>query len=186
MTDMDRSTSSAGQQNAGQQRANQQEGYAEGIRQRAVDAYDSARDSAYSAGRRATGAIEDAPLVALGAGIAAGALIAALLPTTRRERELLAPYGSKVTGAARHAAGAAREAGSQKLHELGLMPDTLLDKAGETVKTSAQAAVSTFRDDTGEAVQEGAKAAAKVTSKAVKKTTQAATNAVRDVTGGKR
>ena len=139
MTDTDRSS------------GRQQQGYADNIRQRAVDAYDSARDSAASAGRKATGAIEDSPLVALGAGIAAGALIAALIPTSRRERDLLSPYGNKVTGAARDAAGAARKAGSQKLQELGLTPDTLLDKAGETVRTTAQAAVGTFREDTSSA-----------------------------------
>jgi hypothetical protein len=136
MTDTNKGPSSGGQQ-----------GYTDEVRQRAIEAYDSARDSAYSAGRKATDAIEDSPLVALGAGIAAGALIAALLPTSRRERELLSPYGTRVTGAARDAADAARKVGSEKLQELGLMPDDLLDKAGETVKTSAQAAVGTFRDD---------------------------------------
>ena len=177
MTDTNRDTPSTGQQ-----------GYTQDLRQRAIDAYDSARETASSAGRRATGAIEESPLAVVGAGIAAGALIAALLPTTRRERELLAPYGSKVAGAARDAAGAARNAGSQKLQELGLMPDALLDKAGETVKTSAKAAASTFKEEGGEAVREGAQAAAdevaKVTGKAVRKTTKAATDAVRGATGG--
>lgn len=119
------------------------------IRQRAIDAYDSALDNASSAGRRAGDAIEQAPLVALGAGIAAGALIAALLPTTRRERELLRPYGDRVTGVAREAANAARETGSQKLRELGLTPDALAEKAGEAAKATAQAAVGTIRDENG-------------------------------------
>lgn len=141
MTDMDRDSSSSSNSGSGQQ------GYTQDLRQRALDAYDAARETASSAGRRATGAIEDSPLVVLGAGIAAGALVAALLPTTRRERELLAPYGSKVTGAARDAADAARNAGSQKLQELGLMPDALFDKAGETVRTSAQAAASILKED---------------------------------------
>lgn len=147
MTDTDRSETGRGQQRQ------QQQGYSDSLHQRAVDTYDSARDGAAAAGRRASDAIGDSPLVALGAGIAAGALIAALLPTSRRERALLAPYGSKVTGAARDAAGAARQAGSQKLQELGLTPDTLLDKAGETVRTTAQAAVGTFREDAAQAVQ---------------------------------
>ena len=154
MTDMDRDTSESGRQ-----------GYTQDIRQRALDAYDSARETASSATRRATGAIEDSPLVVLGAGIAAGALVAALLPTTRRERELLAPYGSKVTGAARHAADSARNAGSQKLQELGLMPDAILDKAGETVKTSAQAAASTFKQDTQGLADQVAKVASKASGK---------------------
>jgi hypothetical protein len=118
-----------------------------GLRQRAIDAYDSALDSASSGARRAGDTIGEAPLIALGAGIAAGALIAALLPTSRRERDLLRPYGDRVTGAARDAADAARKAGSDKLRELGLTPDNLAGKAGEAAKATAQAAIGTFRDE---------------------------------------
>jgi hypothetical protein len=117
------------------------------LRQRALEAYDSALDSASAAGRRAGDTIDQAPLVALGAGLAAGALIAALIPTSRRERDLLRPYGDRVTGAARDAAEAARQAGSDKLRELGLTPDTLADKAGEAARVTAQAAIGTFRDE---------------------------------------
>lgn len=91
--------------------------------------------------------IDEAPLIALGAGLAAGALIAALLPTTRKERELLSPVGDRITGAARGAADAARKAGSDKLKELGLTPDALVDKAGEAAREAAQAAVGTFKDE---------------------------------------
>lgn len=91
--------------------------------------------------------IEQAPLIVLGAGIAAGALIAAFLPTTRRERDLLSPVGDRITGAARDAAGAAKRAGSDKLKELGLTPDALVDKAGEAAREAAQAAVGTFKDE---------------------------------------
>jgi ElaB/YqjD/DUF883 family membrane-anchored ribosome-binding protein len=147
MTDMDKDNGTAQQQgNSDNLRQRAVEAYDQ-ARDRAAGAYDSARDKAWSAGRRATDTLKEAPLVALGAGIAAGALIAALLPSTRRERDLLKPYGAKVTGAARDAANAARKVGSEKLQELGLMPDALLEKAEETVKTSAQAAVGTFRED---------------------------------------
>lgn len=94
--------------------------------------------------------IDEAPLIALGAGLAAGALIAALLPTTRKERELLSPVGDRITGAARDAADAARRAGSDKLKELGLTPDALVDKAGEAAREAAQAAVGAFRDEGSE------------------------------------
>lgn len=119
------------------------------MRQRAIDAYDSALDSASTAGRKTNEAIDSAPLVALGAGIAAGALIAALLPTSRKERELLKPYGDRVTGAAKDAAVAARETGSAKLRELGLAPDAIADKASEAARATAQAAVGKFRDGAG-------------------------------------
>jgi hypothetical protein len=118
-----------------------------GLRQRAIEAYDSARDGASAAGNRAGDVIGEAPLVAIGAGIAVGALLAALLPTSRRERELLRPYGDRVTGAARDAADAARKAGSDKLRELGLTPDALADKASEAARVTAEAAVSTFKDE---------------------------------------
>ncbi len=117
------------------------------LRQRALDAYDSALDSASDATRKAGETITDAPLIALGAGLAAGALIAALLPTSKREREMLRPYGDRVTGAARDAADAARQAGSDKLRELGLTPDVIADKAGEAAKATAQAAIGTFKDE---------------------------------------
>jgi hypothetical protein len=117
------------------------------LRQRAVEAYDSARDGTLAAGRRAGDAVAEVPLIALGAGMAVGAVLAAIIPTSRKERELLKPYGQRVTGAARDAAGAAREAGSDKLRELGLTPDTLADKAGEAAKATAQAAMGTFKDE---------------------------------------
>lgn len=144
MTDMDRSSS-----NSSSSSGTGGQGFTDEVRQRAIGAYDSALDSASSAGRRAGDAIEQSPLVAIGAGIAAGALIAALLPTSRRERELLRPYGDRVTRAARDAADAARETGSEKLRELGLTPDTLADKASEAAKATAQAAVGRFKDEAG-------------------------------------
>lgn len=117
------------------------------LRTRAIEAYDSALDSASSAGRKAGDSIGDAPLIALGAGVALGAVLAAIIPTTRKERDLLRPYGDRVTGAARDAAEAARQAGSDKLRELGLTPDVLADKAGEAAKATAQAAIGTFKDE---------------------------------------
>src|SRR6185369_12155240 len=48
-------------------------------RQRAIEAYGNARDRVSNAGRRAGETIEEAPLIVLAAGLAAGAAIAALL-----------------------------------------------------------------------------------------------------------
>jgi hypothetical protein len=118
------------------------------LRQRAIDAYDSALGGASTAGRRAGDALGEAPLVALGAGIAVGAILAALIPTSRRERDLLGPYADRVSGVARDAAEAARQAGSDKLRELGLTPDAVAEKASEAARASAQAAVGKLRDET--------------------------------------
>jgi hypothetical protein len=117
------------------------------LRSRAIEAYDSALDSASAAGRRAGDTIGEAPLIALGVGAVIGALFAAMLPTSLRERKLLRPYGKRVTDAGREAAEAARQAGSDKLRELGLTPDVLADKAGEAAKATAQAAIGTFKDE---------------------------------------
>ena len=122
-------------------------GLVQSIRQQAIEAYDSAREGTSDASRRAGDAVGEAPLIALGAGIAVGALLAALIPTSRRERDLLRPYGNRVTGAARDAADAARKAGSEKLRELGLTPDAVAEKASEAAKASAQAAAGRFRDE---------------------------------------
>ena len=117
------------------------------LRSRAIEAYDSALDSASAAGRGAGDSIGEAPLIALGAGAVIGALFAAMLPTSLRERKLLRPYGKRVTDAGRGAADAARRAGSDKLRELGLTPDVLADKAGEAARATAQAAIGTFKDE---------------------------------------
>ena len=122
------------------------------IRSRAIEAYDDAREGVAAAGKRATDGIDEAPLVALAAGLAAGALLAALLPRTQSETRLLRPTADKLTGAAKAAAEAAREAGTSRLAELGLTPEkgretlrSIFEGAGEAAKTSAEAALSAAR-----------------------------------------
>ena len=129
-------------------------GFGGGVRQRAIEAYDSARDGVSQAGRKAGDAIDDAPLIALAGGLAAGALIAALLPRTRGETELVKPVSRRVKTTARAAAEAAREAGTAKLDELGLTREkgaetlrSVLKGAGEAARSSAQAALGTVRKD---------------------------------------
>lgn len=114
-------------------------------RQGAIDGYGSSSGS--PPGRTPADAIDEAPLVALAAGVAAGALIAALLPVTRQERKLAKPVGDRVTTAARGAADAARRAGSEKLRELGLTPDAVAEKVTEAGRATAQAAIGTFKDE---------------------------------------
>jgi hypothetical protein len=130
----------------------QSTGFAETARQRAIEAYDSARDGVSGAGRRAGGAVESAPLIALAGGIAAGALIAALLPRTRAETAALRPAAKRVRETAKAAAKAAKDSGSQRLEELGLTRDkgeqtirSLIDGVTDAAKASGQAALDAAR-----------------------------------------
>lgn len=116
-----------------------------GRRQRAIEAYGNARN-------RTSDALEEAPLIALAGGLAAGALIAALLPRTRTEERLVRPYADRAKETARSAAQAATEAGRGRLNELGLTTDkgkdtvrSIIDGAREAVRASAQAAAGSVR-----------------------------------------
>jgi hypothetical protein len=128
--------------------------YYDDARERAVEAYDRTRSAARRAGQSAGDQFSEAPLLALGGGLALGALVAALLPTSRRERELLGPVTDRIKEQATSALDAAREAGSARLEELGLTRQagedalrTIVGNAGEAAKASAQAAVSSIRGE---------------------------------------
>ncbi|MEA1071207.1 hypothetical protein [Sphingomonas sp. LY160] len=124
----------------------------DGARERAIDAYDSARSSASAAKAKTKEGIGEAPLLALGGGLALGALIAAFLPKTRAEDKLLGNVGGRISDTARAAVDAAKEAGKGKLEELNLTKDagsdaiqSILKGIGEAAKTSGQAALGTVR-----------------------------------------
>jgi hypothetical protein len=116
-------------------------------RERAIEAYDNAR-------RKATGGIDEAPLLALAGGLAAGAALAALIPASRKERELLGPVAGRIKERAGDAVNAAKDAGQARLDELGLTRDkgtetlrTILEGAGDAAKVSAEAAVANLRGE---------------------------------------
>ena len=115
-------------------------------RERAIDAYDNARE-------RARDQVDGSPLLALGGGLALGALIAALLPKTETEDRLLGDAGGRITGGARSALDAAKEAGREKLSELNITRDagkgavqSLVDGITEAARTSGQAALDAARN----------------------------------------
>ena len=121
-------------------------------RQRAIDAYSNARDSVGDAGRRAADTLAEAPLLALAGGLAAGALIAALLPRTQAETRAVRPTARRVRETAREAARAARETGSDRLGELGLTREkgeetirSLFEGVADAAKASGQAALDAAR-----------------------------------------
>ena len=124
-----------------------------GVRQRAIEAYDGARDSVAGAGRKANDAIDDAPLIALAGGLALGAILAAILPRTQAETRALRPVGDKLAGTAKAAAEAAKEAGTSRLAELGLTREkgaetlrSIFEGASDAAKVSAEAALTAARE----------------------------------------
>ena len=128
-------------------------GAATSARQRAIEAYESARDSVSGAGRRAAGTLGEAPLIALAGGLAAGALIAALLPRTDSETRLVRPTAKRVKDTARAAYNAARDTGGDRLNALGLNREkgeetirSLLEGVTDAVKASGQAALDAARN----------------------------------------
>jgi hypothetical protein len=117
-----------------------------GSRQRAIEAYEGVRD-------RASDTLGEAPLLVLAGGLAAGALIAALLPRTEAETRAIRPTARRVKSTARAALDAARDTGSQRLDELGLNRDKgeetirkLLDGLTGAAKASADAALEAARN----------------------------------------
>ena len=113
-------------------------------RSAAVDAYDTAREKASAATAKAGDGIDEAPLIALAGGLAVGVLLAALLPRTAQENKLLGPIGERITGGARDAVNAAKEAGRDKMSELNLTRDagsSALDKIIKGVSDAALGAV---------------------------------------------
>lgn len=128
------------------QRAINDDSEGAGARQRAIEAYEGARD-------RASDTLGQAPLLALAGGLAAGALIAALLPRTEVETRAVRPTARRAKGTARAAFEAAKETGTEQLDELGLSREkaeetirTLLDGLGGAAKASADAAVEAARN----------------------------------------
>ena len=115
-------------------------------RQRAIEAYESAR-------QRTVDTFGEAPLIALAGGLAAGALIAALLPRTDTETRLVRPTARRVKNSARAAIDAARTTGEEWLDKLGINRQkgeetikNLLDGLSDAARASGKAAVDAVRN----------------------------------------
>ena len=115
-------------------------------RQRAIEAYEDA-------GRRATDTLSEAPLIALAGGIAAGALIAALLPRTSAEERLVRPTARRIRQSAKAAVKAARDTSKERFNDLGFSREkgeetlnNFLQGLKDTARASADAAVEAARN----------------------------------------
>lgn len=117
----------------------------ESTRQRAIRAYEDARG-------RANDTLAEAPLIALAGGLAAGALIAALLPRTDAETRLVRPTAKRVRNSADAALKAARDTSKQRFQDLGFTRhagekqlNNFLEGLRDTAKASADAALDAVR-----------------------------------------
>jgi hypothetical protein len=122
-------------------------------RQRAIEAYDRARTGVADAGRRAGDTVSSAPLIAIAGGLAAGAILAALLPRTEAETRALRPTARRVRKTAQAALDAARNTGNERLGELGLTREkgeqtirSLFEGVTDAAKASGQAAVDAVKN----------------------------------------
>jgi ElaB/YqjD/DUF883 family membrane-anchored ribosome-binding protein len=113
-------------------------------RERTSSALETASERASRARQTTSEGIDSNPIGALIGGLALGGLLAAVLPRSQREEELLGDYGRRINDRAREAARVAREAGQNKLDELGYN------------KENARAKIQSLRSD----VKEVASAAA--------------------------
>lgn len=102
----------------------------ESARERTYSAYETARERASDVTRQAADKVAVYPVAAVVGGIAIGALIAFLLPRTRREEELLGSTGRRITDAARDAAQRGIDAGKEQIDEIR---SRAAQKVGEAV-----------------------------------------------------
>jgi hypothetical protein len=92
-------------------------------------------------GDRASTQIDNSPLVALGAGLALGAVLGASIPVSRKERELLEPYGKKLSEAGTNAIDRSREVAKQKFDEMA--GDKVREFLGSSSSSSGSSTGST-------------------------------------------
>lgn len=111
-------------------------------RDKASAAYDATRTKASDAAHIAADAIETNPLGIVVGGLALGALVAAVIPRSQREKELLAPVGRRVGAATTAAIAAAKEAGRAELDNLGLNKGAAKDQARSLFQGVVKAAAT--------------------------------------------
>lgn len=108
----------------------------------ATQALETARDAAGKAAQQTAATIEGNPVGVLVGGLALGALVAAVLPRSAREKELLAPLGRRAAGAVTAAIAAAKDAGKQELEQVGLTRASAQDRVQSLVEGVTKAAQS--------------------------------------------
>lgn len=108
---------------------------------------ESSKELASKARDKSSETVDSNPLVAVVGGLALGAVIGALLPTTSRERKVMGRTGKKINDRAKTAVNAAKDAGQQRMSEVGLDAEHAKDqvkaifgKATDAAKAAGNAA----------------------------------------------
>lgn len=112
----------------------------EGTREKAIAAYDKSREGVVTARKKTGDGIDEAPLLALGGGLALGLLIGALLPRSEREKQAMKDVGGKLNDRAHTAFDAAKSAGQSTLEEKGITANAAENVVRDVVKGIGSAA----------------------------------------------
>lgn len=122
-------------------------------RESAGQALETARDAAERAAQQTAATIDSNPVGVIVGGLALGALVAAVLPRSAREKEMLAPVGRRIGATVTAAIAAAKDAGRQELGEVGLTRSSaqdrvqsLFDGVIKAATSAGSAAVSAGKD----------------------------------------
>lgn len=119
-------------------------------REKAAEAYEKGREAAargvqqsrevaHKVAVKTNDGIDKNPLAIVLGGIAIGAIVGALLPTTEREKKVMGKTGKKLNKKAKEMAKAAKSAGKDKVDSLGLNADAVRDQFRDLVSKAALA-----------------------------------------------
>jgi ElaB/YqjD/DUF883 family membrane-anchored ribosome-binding protein len=126
---------------------------AKSAKQKAARAYDKSIDVASrgvqnskqyasKAAAKSADSIDKNPLALVVGGIALGAILGALLPRSDKEEKLLGKAGSKLNKKAREVTLAAKDAGREKIENLGINKDNAREQFRDLVSKASQAVVA--------------------------------------------
>ena len=100
-------------------------------REKVSHGVDVTREKARAAADKGQETFENNPLAVVAGGLVLGAIVAALLPTSEKERSTLGGAGHKLKDRVQSAANAAKESGAAKLKETGLNADAVKGQFGD-------------------------------------------------------
>lgn len=108
-------------------------------REAAARGVQQSRDVAHNVAIKTNDGIDKNPLAIVLGGIALGAIIGALLPTTEREKKVMGKTGKKLNKKAKEMAKAAKAAGKEQVDSLGLNGDAVREQFRDLVSKAALA-----------------------------------------------